>query len=95
VNDSVVIDVTEDLVRDGLADLRSQLRVIALRGTRVIVVDVADMGELSSELVAVLLTAHRICRARGGGLVLRNPSRRTHDLLRRTGLSRVLLNDGH
>jgi anti-sigma B factor antagonist len=59
----------------------------------VIIVDVASIGELSSGTVAALLSAHRICRARGGGLVLRNPSRRTSELLRRTGLSRVLLRD--
>jgi anti-sigma B factor antagonist len=91
VNDTVTIVLTDALVRDGLADLRRQMRTVVLSGARVIVVDVAAMGEVSSGVVAVLLSAHRICRARGGGLVLRNPSRRTAELLQRTGLSRVLL----
>jgi anti-sigma B factor antagonist len=93
VNDSALIVLTDALVEHGLADLRQQLRRLALSGARVIVVDVASMGELSSEMVAILLGIHRICRARGGGLVLRNPSRRTSELLQRTGLSRVLLRE--
>jgi anti-anti-sigma factor len=93
VNDSVTVVLTDVLVQDGLADLRRRLRTAVLSGARVIVVDVASIGELSSGTVAVLLGAHRICRARGGGLVLRNPSRRTGELLQRTGLSRVLLRD--
>jgi anti-sigma B factor antagonist len=93
VNERVTIEFTDALVRHGLADLRHEVRTLVLSGARVIVVDVAAMGELSSEAVAVLLGAHRICRTRGGGLVLRNPSRRTSELLRRTGLSRVLLQE--
>ena len=40
--------------------------------------------------MASFLWAHRICRARGGTVVLRGANRRTLDLLRRTGLWRVL-----
>jgi anti-anti-sigma factor len=93
VNDSVTVVLTDVLVQDGLADLRRRLRTAVLSGVRVIIVDVGSIGELSSGTVAVLLGAHRICRARGGGLVLRNPSRRTGELLHRTGLSRVLVRD--
>lgn len=93
VNDRATVVLTDALVRDGLADLRWRLRSLVLSGARVIVVDVAQIGELSSSVVTVLLGAHRICRARGGGLVLRNPSRRTAELLHRTGLSRVLLRE--
>jgi anti-sigma B factor antagonist len=92
-NGNATIVLTEALVEDGLADSREQLRAVVLSGARVIVVDVASMRELSSGTVAVLLGAHRICRARGGGLVLRNPSRRTCELLQRTGLARVLLGE--
>jgi anti-sigma B factor antagonist len=93
INDRAVIVLADALMEDGLADLRERLRVVVLAGARVIVVDVASMGELSSGMVAVLLSAHRICRARGGGLMLRNPSRRTFELLQRTGLARVLLRE--
>jgi anti-sigma B factor antagonist len=91
VDDRVVVVLTDASLQDGLADLRWQLRSQVLTGARVIVVDIADLGELSSGVVSVLLGMHRICRARGGGLVLRNPTRRTSELLSRTGLSRVLL----
>jgi anti-sigma B factor antagonist len=94
VNDSVELVLTDELVRHGLADLRGHLRDVVFSGARVVIVDLAEMTELSSEVVAVLLTAHRICRARGGGLLLRNPGRRTQDLLLRTGLSRVLRCEG-
>jgi anti-sigma B factor antagonist len=93
VNDRVTVVLTESLLEDGLADLRWQLRSLVLSGAREIVVDVAGMGELSSGVVTVLLSTHRVCRARGGGLVLSNASRRTAELLQRTGLSRVLLRD--
>lgn len=91
VNDSVTVVLTDALVQDGLVDLRRRFHTAVLSGARMIIVDVASIGELSSGTVAVLLGAHRICRARGGGLVLRNPNRRTEELLRRTGLARVLL----
>lgn len=93
VNDRVTVVLTEELLQDGLADLRWQLRSLVLSGAREIVVDVTEMGELSSGVVTVLLSTHRVCRVRGGGLVLRNVSRRTAELLHRTGLSRVLLRE--
>jgi anti-anti-sigma regulatory factor len=92
-NDTETVVLTEALVENGMADLRWELRALVLSGARVIVVDLAQTGELSSGLVTVLLGTHRICRARGGGLFLRNPDRRTAELLHRTGLSRVLLRD--
>jgi anti-sigma B factor antagonist len=91
--DTETVELTEALVENGMADLRGELRELVLSGARVIVVDVAQMGELSSGVVTVLLGTHRICRARGGGLMLRNPTRRTAELLQRTGLSRVLLRE--
>lgn len=90
VNDRVVVELTDAILQDGLADLRWQLRDLVLSGARVIVVDVGAVSELSSTTVAAMLSAHRSCRARGGGLIIRNPNRRTLDLLRRTGLWRVL-----
>ena len=92
-NERATIVLTGALVQDGLADLRWQLRDLVLAGVRVIVVDVSQVEALSSGMVTAMLGAHRICRARGGGLVLRNPNRCTAELLQRTGLSRVLLRD--
>jgi len=84
------LDLDDALLADGLADLRWLLRDELLAGARVLVVDVSAVRQLSSTAVASLLWAHRTCRARGGGVVLRGVNRRTDDMLHRTGLWRVL-----
>ena len=86
----VLLPVTDAMLRDGLADLRWMLHDALLAGARRIIVDLGDLQQLSSSAVASLLWAHRTCRARGGGVVLRGANRRTEDLLCRTGLWRVL-----
>ena len=86
----VLIRLTDELLADGLADLRWLLHDALLAGARRLVVDLSGVRSLSSTAVASLLWAHRTCRARGGAVVLRGVNRRTEDLLRRTGLWRVL-----
>jgi anti-anti-sigma factor len=86
----VLLSVTDDMLEDGLADLRWLLHDALLAGARRVVVDLDDVQQLSSSAVASLLSAHRTCRARGGGVVLRGANRRTEELLCRTGLWRVL-----
>ena len=88
--DVVVVRLTEDMLADGVADIRWLLRDAVLTGAREVVVDVREVEHLSSPAVASLLSAHRACRARGGSVVVRGPNRRIMDLLRRTGLWRVL-----
>lgn len=90
VADRAVVRLTDATFRDGVAELRWRLREQILAGVRVLVVDVSAVRQLSSTAVAALLGAHRTCRARGGGVIIRDPNRRTLDLLRRTGLWRVL-----
>ena len=90
LHDRVEIELTSAALADGLADLRWRLRALVLAGARVIVIDVSDVDQLSSTAVGAMLGAHRVCRTRGGRVVLRNPSKRTLDLLRETGLWRVL-----
>ena len=90
-DDEVVLRLSDELVTDGLADLRWALHDALLAGARRLVVDVAAVSSLSSSAVASLLAAHRTCRARGGGVVLTGANRRTEDMLLRTGLWRVLL----
>ncbi|MBN1091209.1 STAS domain-containing protein [Blastococcus sp. TML/M2B] len=80
----------DTLFTDGLADVRWLLHDALLAGARRLVVDLSGVQHLSSTAVASFLWAHRICRARGGTVVLRGANRRTLDLLRRTGLWRVL-----
>jgi anti-anti-sigma factor len=88
--DEVTIELSDDLLADGLADVRWLLHDALLAGARLLIVDLTRVQNLSSTAVASFLWAHRICRARGGTVVLRGANRRTLDLLRRTGLWRVL-----
>lgn len=81
--------LSDNLVSNGLPELRWELRNLLLDGARNVVVDLARVEHLSSGALATLLTTHRACRARGGGVLIRNPNRRTLDLLRHTGLRRV------
>ena len=90
VKDEVTIRLDDELLAHGLADLRWMLHDALLGGARQLVVDVSSVHVLSSSAVACLLWAHRTCRARGGAVVLRGADRRMEDLLRRTGLRRVL-----
>ena len=84
-----VVYITDETFVEGLAGMRSQLRSVVQAGARVIVADVGELPKLSSTAVAALLSTHRICRTRGGGVVIRRPNRRVLDLLKRTGLNHV------
>jgi anti-anti-sigma factor len=91
IDDQVTIELSEELLADGLADVRWLLHDALLAGARRLVIDLTGVQQhLSSTAVASFLWAHRICRARGGTVVLRGANRRTLDLLHRTGLWRVL-----
>ena len=88
--DCVSVRLSDELLADGIADIRWLLHDALLAGARRVVVDLSGVQQLSSPAVASLLSAHRVCRARGGAVVLRGANRRTLDLLHRTGLWRVL-----
>jgi anti-anti-sigma factor len=88
--DQVTIQLSDELLADGLADVRWLLHDALLGGARRLIVDLSKVTVLSSTAVASFLWAHRTCRARGGAVVLRGPNRRTEDLLHRTGLWRVM-----
>ncbi|WP_345771843.1 STAS domain-containing protein [Geodermatophilus sabuli] len=84
------IHLDDELLADGLADVRWLLHDALMAGARRLVVDLSGVEHLSSSAVASFLSAHRTCRARGGAVVLRGANRRTEDLLHRTGLWRVI-----
>ncbi len=88
--DVVVMDLGGLELTDDVAGLRWHLRDLVLAGARTVIVDLATVPQLSSTTVATLLATHRLCRARGGRVLVRNPSRRVLDLLTRTGLCHVL-----
>jgi anti-anti-sigma factor len=88
--DEVVVQLDDALLADGLADVRWLLHDALLAGARRIVVDLSRVHTVGSPALASFLWAHRSCRARGGAVVLRGADRRTRDMVRRTGLWRVL-----
>ncbi len=73
-------------LRAGLGFLRWRLGRVLDEGPTVLVVDVSGLPTLSSATVAALLRARRLCLARGGRLVLRNPRRAVTAALQRSGL---------
>jgi anti-sigma B factor antagonist len=87
----VVLD--DEVINEGLADLRWQLRDLVLGGAQTIRVDLTHTSRMGSNALAALLSAHRACRARGGAVVLVNPNRQVTDMMRRTGLWRVFHTD--
>lgn len=84
-----IVTVTDALLARGLSGLRWQLRDIVMDGAYLVVIDVSEVEQISSHLLAALLDTHRACRRRGGGVVIRHANRRTSELLRRTGLDGV------
>ena len=88
-DDICVVAVTRGDERETLPDLRWALHDSVRAGARTIVVDLTGSGRVGSGTIAAMLGAHRVCKARGGGVVVRNPARHTDDLLQRTGLWRV------
>jgi anti-anti-sigma factor len=88
-HEAVLIELTPD-VAHGLLDLRRAVTEAVLQGACRVVVDVSRVDCLSSTTITAVLWAQRRCRARGGAVVLRNPSARSMDLIMRTGLWDVL-----
>jgi anti-anti-sigma factor len=89
LREQAIVVLDDHTITDGLPDLRWHLRDLVLGGAQTIRVDLTDTSRMGSNALAALLSAHRACRARGGGVVLVNPNRQVTDLMRRTGLWRV------
>ncbi len=86
---SVVIELREDSIIEGLTTLRSVVRGHLIAGPCHVVVDIAGVSRLSSAMVAALLWTQRHCRARGGHVTVRGPSQDSLNMLRRAGLGEV------
>ncbi|TCC45609.1 anti-sigma factor antagonist [Kribbella capetownensis] len=84
-----IVTLSDTDLNGGLTALRWRLRGLVMEGVCLVVVDVSDLGQISSTLLAELLDTHRTCRRRGGGVVIRHASRKMTDVLRRTGLDKV------
>jgi anti-anti-sigma factor len=84
-----IVTLSDADLDGGLSALRWRLHGVVMDGACLVVVDVSEIGQISSTLLAALLDTHRVCRRRGGGVVIRHASRKMTDVLRRTGLDRV------
>ena len=84
-----IVTLSDTDLGGGLTSPRWHLRGLVMDGACLVVIDVSEIGEMSSTLLAALLDTHRVCRRRGGGVVIRHASRKMADVLRRTGLDRV------
>ena len=84
-----IITVSEALLARGMTGLRWQLSDIVMQGAYLVVIDLSEVEQVSSQLLSALLGTHRTCHRRGGGVVIRHANRRTSELLRRTGLDEV------
>ncbi len=70
--------------------LRSHLGALLESGPSTLVLDLSAVRHLSSDGVDGLLWLRQRCRGRAVNVVLRQPSRQSVDLLRRTGLLDML-----
>jgi anti-anti-sigma factor len=84
-----IVTLSDSDLGTGLTPLRWRLRGLVMDGACLVVIDVSEVSEMSSTLLAALLDTHRVCRRRGGGVVIRHANRKMTDVLHRTGLDRV------
>lgn len=84
-----IVALSEADLEGGLTILRWRLRGLVTEGATLVIIDVSELRQISSALLAALLDTHRVCRQRGGGIVIRHASRKMSDVLHRTGLDRV------
>jgi anti-anti-sigma factor len=84
-----IVTLSDAELASGLSSLRWRLRDLVMDGVCLVIVDVSDIDRIESTLLAALLDTHRVCRRRGGGVVIRHAGRKLTDVLRRTGLDRV------
>ena len=84
-----IVTLSDAELAAGLALLRWRLRDLVMDGVCLVIVDVSDIDQIESTMLAALLDTHRVCRRRGGGVVIRHAGRKMRDVLRRTGLDRV------
>ncbi len=86
----VVVELRPEDLPHTLLDLHRVVTQAVLRGACRVIVDVSQVDCLTSSSITALLWARRRCVARGGAVVLRNPSARSMDLIIRTGLWDVI-----
>ena len=86
----VLVELRPEDLPHTMLDLHRVVTQAVMRGACRVVVDVSQVECLTSTSITALLWARRRCVARGGAVVVRNPSARSMDLIIRTGLWDVL-----
>ena len=86
----VVVELRPEDLPHAMLDLHRVVTQAVLRGASRVVVDASQVECLTSTTITALLWARRRCVARGGAVVLRNPSAGSMDLIIRTGLWDVI-----
>ena len=84
--DEKTVWLDDSRIRDGLADLRWRLDDLLAGGSSRLIIDVSGVGLLSSATMAAMLWTKRRCMTRGVQMVVRNPTRQSLSVLRRSGL---------
>lgn len=82
----IVMRLDDNALRQGVADLRWRLPQLLAGGHPTLVIDISGVERISSTTVAAILWVKRRCRGRRVRVVVRDPSRRSLEQLRRTGL---------
>jgi stage II sporulation protein AA (anti-sigma F factor antagonist) len=91
---AIVVRPEGDIDYSSLDPLREALMDARMAGVREIILDLADVGFLDSQGLAVILYAHRRQRSSGGHLILRNLNDNGLRLLHVTHLTAVLEVEG-
>lgn len=94
VDDDAVVWLEDGRLTEGIAELRWGLEDLLSNGESTLVIDVSRVERLTAASVAAMLWAKRRCMARRVRVVLRNPSRRSVHMLRRTGLQGAIDMEG-
>jgi anti-anti-sigma factor len=89
-DNSAVVPLSDQTLRDGIHDLRWRLEEMLADGPSALIVDVSGLSRLSSPTIAALLWAKRRCTARGVRVTLSHPDQAMVGLLHRAGLDDVL-----
>lgn len=83
---ALVLSLDDATLLRGLATLRWHLDELMHGRPPVLVVDISHLSHLSSPTLAALLWAQRVCRGRGGHVVLRGANSCCRSVLEATGL---------
>jgi anti-sigma B factor antagonist len=89
VDDAAVVSLSGDLDLATAPRLRDELLRLSNRGTRAVMVDLAQLEFIDSSGLGVLVSAMRRFREHGGDLALQSPKPAAHKILEMTGLTKV------